>query len=79
MGMFFELPIHGQVMGSLQVPMGGYGPAEVCPAQKLDPPFDLPVRKSAIIPRTIFPSTPGQQDTGKCEFIKHGSPYDQHD
>ena len=51
----------------------------MAPAQKLDPPFDLPVRKSTIIPGTIFSSTPVQQDNGKCEFIKHGSPYDRHD
>ncbi|OJJ83543.1 uncharacterized protein ASPGLDRAFT_58636 [Aspergillus glaucus CBS 516.65] len=51
----------------------------MAPAQKLDPPFDLPVRKSSIIPGTIFPSTPVHKDTGKCEFIKHGSPYDQRD
>ena len=49
----------------------------MAPAQKLDPPFDLPVRRSTIIPGTTFPLTPVQQDTGKCEFIKHGSPYDQ--
>lgn len=51
----------------------------MAPAQKLDPPFDLPVRKSSIIPRMSLPSTPVHKDTGKCEFIKHGSPYDQRD
>jgi len=51
----------------------------MAPVQKLDPHFDLPVRRSTIIPGTVFSSTLVQQDNGKCEFIKHGSPYDRHD
>lgn len=44
----------------------------MAPAQKLDPPFGLPVRRSTIVPRTTVPLTPVQQDTWECGFIKHG-------
>lgn len=51
----------------------------MAPAQKLDSPIELPDRRSTYLPGTIFSSTPVPKDTGKREFIKYGSPYDQLD
>ena len=49
----------------------------MAPAQKLDSPIELPGRRWTILPGTIASSTPMPKDTGKHEFIKYGSPYDQ--
>jgi hypothetical protein len=51
----------------------------MAPPRKLGSPIELPVRRSTVIPGTLFPSVSFRKDHGRGEFVKYGSPYDQED
>ncbi|KAE8334763.1 hypothetical protein BDV24DRAFT_156592 [Aspergillus arachidicola] len=51
----------------------------MAPPKKLGSPIELPVRRSTVIPVTLFPSVSFRKDHGRGEFVKHGSPYNQED